>query len=294
MVSNYEKKVVVAEKVDPRLAFIWGSCDIGIGVQYDLCMAGVVTLGAFKNLAVDKVDLRVALKAPLALEPVDLPTRILVANVATAWEIAPVKVDAEQSFCAENKLSGLPRPLAASEYNVLLASVELIVGRLEDRCRPSKAYLCQKLDGAEEGEFVAEGLQEDPSRDGEDAMGLEESLDARGQRNIIRKIKRATLPCDSEELRVRYRIMAVVLFMVKFKFPTLASLQDIKSSRCVCLMLMWHHHGRWCYLSSLSCGRPWRDLCVTMLVWGYLMQCASQSKTQKFANSISSLLFFLL
>ena len=188
MVSNDEKKVVVAEKVDPRLAFIWGSCDIGIGVQYDLCMAGVVTLSAFQNLAVDKVDLRVALEVHLGLEPVDLPTRILIANVATTWETATVKVDAEQTFCAANKLSGLPRPLAASEYNVLLASVELIVGRLEDRCRPSKAYLCQTLDGAEEGEFVAEGLQEATSRDGEDAMGLEESLDAGGQQNLFERL----------------------------------------------------------------------------------------------------------
>ncbi len=218
----------VAEKTDPRLLFLWHSAEVAVDIQYALVSSGCTSLSAFKNLAADRADLRRCLTSDLGLQVDTLEKRVKLGNVITAYETANINIEREAVATAEHRIAGLTRPIASADYNVIIAAVETTVGKLELRHRPSKAYVAMKLDQVEDRELLAETLDEVTSREGEEGQGLEESIDSKGQRRVVRKIKKALLPTDSEDLRERHKLMNIALLCVKCRhaIPLSANIGD--------------------------------------------------------------------
>ena len=133
MATHDDKKKIIIQKSDPRLAFLWSSSCIPIDIQYKLVEAGCVSMPNFKNIASNNDGLRECLDKDFGLKPVGMENRITIANIVTAFEAATVQVDQESLVAAEHRVSGLARPIQGSDYNILMATVESLHGEVQNK-----------------------------------------------------------------------------------------------------------------------------------------------------------------
>ena len=210
MASPEEMQEYLRTKVDSDLVFALDESGAKMNVQYNLTQH-YTSVRKFAAIADSKTELREALKVDLAIDPAaSAEARASLAALVTSWQTCVEISEKERQQRAEAKMLGVPRQLTYTDRHAMQHAFETAHGVLDDRELPSSDYLACKVEEIEQGELLASSLDEVGSKEEAQTLAVQSSLDAAGRLRITRERKKGNLPKDSEELRAKLRIEAVL------------------------------------------------------------------------------------
>ena len=196
--------------------------------QAKLFENGIDTLAKFAAIVTSEEELTRLLKANFGLDPeASLKVRGQVASYLVAWQTAKTRIKMQAEADATSELKEWAKPISQTGYVAMRHSYAKTFGELEDKQIPSKEYLEKKLHELENGEFRAEALTEVVSRDELDPDTLTPVWDAKGHITVKRGNTTVAMPTGPEQLRMRLRVMANGLIMMKMKHAARHELKDI-------------------------------------------------------------------
>ena len=151
--------------------------------------------------------------------------QIALAAVVAAWEASQTRTRALQTQAAEEGSAGLPASITGGAFIAARRAWEenpasnLATGQsLSASELPAKSYLEWRFAQVDDGEFLAEALAEVVSQQ-EESQQVDDTTQAdfvqQGNKAVVRlRRARAKMPATTEQLRHKYRLMAVHWGMV--------------------------------------------------------------------------------
>ncbi len=181
-------------------------------------------------IATDEASFRRMLKNDLGLDPEEgIDSRIKSAHLVNAWRAARERVQRQEAADAEARAEGRPRELPRQSQVSLRKLYEDRHGELDDSMCPSYGYNNERLSQIEEGDYRAEQLSQvvsfEEAREETADPELSFSLTRASTVTLSKVRTRVPPPKDPEELRARYKVMAVHWEIMKNKAPREASIQ---------------------------------------------------------------------
>ena len=220
---------------DSDLKFLLADTEVDDEVQAVLFHYGFNKMRLFANIesTVDKV--RVIIRDQLGLDPdVDLRTRSRVAHVLAAWESSKEQVARDNEVRAEARSSRQTRTLPASEGQAMRRAVVAKFGKIPNEEIPGRFYMATKLEEVEENEPRPESLKDVASKEDGEQDILTADLNNLGAITVRKGVKDLRMPADSEELRIRHRLICNAWLFAAAKHhnrPWLAGLEPDDFSR---------------------------------------------------------------
>ena len=187
------------------------------------------TINKFSSFFRDEEDLVNVLRDDFGLDAAaSLQNRAQVASVICAWKDTQTKAKRQSEVEAEMDTREWTKPIPTGDYIQLRTAFFNRFGALEDKkVVPAKEYLEKKLQELENGEFRAETLSEDVSKDEIDPDVLTPMFDSRGNLSVKKGSSSVPLPTGPEQLRRRLSIMQNCLMMLAIKHVTHEELKDV-------------------------------------------------------------------
>ena len=217
-VDDAGRRAFLHQEVDADLVYIWEDSGVSLEHQY-LLGQEYKTIRKFAALADTKAEARGAFTADLAIDPAaGAAQRSALAGLVTSWQIATETNEKDVQHRAEAKNLGVPRPLTFTDRNALYNAYERVYGRLDEKDSPSADYISQKMEEVEQGELLANNLDEVGSKEESLTIAIQSSVDSTGRLRVTRERKKSKLPTTSEELRAKLKIEGTTLIMLGSKF----------------------------------------------------------------------------
>lgn len=227
-VDDAGRRAFLHREVDSDLVYIWEDSGVTLASQYQLGQE-YRTIRKFAALADSKADARAAFTADLGIDPAaGAPQRSALASLVTAWQVATETSEKDVQNRAEAKNLGVPRSLTFTDRNALYNAYERVFGRLDDKDSPSTDYISQKMEEVEQGELLANNLDEIGSKEESLTIAIQSSVDSTGRLRITRERKKSKLPTTSEELRSKLKLEGTTLIMLGSKFRNREWFRDLE------------------------------------------------------------------
>ena len=227
VVDDAGRRAFLHQEVDSDLVYIWEDAGVSLEHQYNLGQE-YKTIRKFAALADTKVEARGAFTADLGVDPAaGAAQRSTLAGLVTAWQMAAETNEKDVQNRAEAKNMGVPRTLTFTDRNALYNAYERVYGRLDDKDSPSADYISQKMEEVEQGELLANNLDEVGSKEESLTIAIQSSVDSTGRLRVTRERKKSKLPTTSEELRSKLKLEGTTLIMLGSKFRNREWFRDL-------------------------------------------------------------------
>ena len=231
MLSEADKKTLA--KLSPDLQYILAERGVSLEVQLKLGEIGFVTIGLTASLADDRSSLRDILNTDFDLDPTaagltaedKLKRRVEVARMIDSWEACKTRQEKESELAAEQRASRLPLTIGKNTHVQLRQRFEREYGAKKDRNWPAATMVERRFEEIDEGSLRAEPLTEIVSTEEaqEDPFGA--ILDKDGAIRLKKAAKKVDLPPDSEQLRIRLKILSTSFMLARYQHSTRPWLQ---------------------------------------------------------------------
>ena len=217
---------VVLNTISSDLQFLLSEHEVPERIQLLLAVRGYKTMMTFSVWADDRPGIRAEIirsvvnPAEAGLDAAQSSAAsLIVSQLLSAWILAGRRVDEEVRVSAESKLLRLPAVLSRVSLISLRQRFELENGRISDLIYPCAAMLEKRLEEIEEGTFQAQALSEVISVD---LAGDEHSVISEVGLSVkVRKQPKAiALPSSTEELRQRFKTLAITFVLAGYKHGT--------------------------------------------------------------------------
>ncbi len=195
----------------PRLVFLLEERRVPRPVIAAVGGDDVLTVAQFAKTGRNEEGFYSWLEEDIGIKVTDQGGRSLQARMADAWEAAKRHKEEGETMAGRTRAMGLQPELQKGDQVALRKQYRELAGTIDDDEYPSYSYLNNRLEELEEGELVAETLDEVTTRQ----MELRQPTDHLGGiawnkkgEPILKKGKvRGSLPTDTEGYRRAYRIM---------------------------------------------------------------------------------------
>ena len=226
-----DEQTTAINLLEPDLGAVFEENRVRRDVQAALATMDVVDCKTFARIEETSTALRVWLHDDVGLER-NGADKIVVAKVVAAWEAAQTRTRALQTQEAEERSAGLPASITGGAFIAARRAWEenpaanLAMGQsLSAAELPAKSYLEWRFAQVDDGEFLAEALAEVASQQ-EEAQQVDDTTQAdfvqQGNKAVMR-LRRAraksAMPITTEQLRHKYRLMAVHWGMFTTRYP---------------------------------------------------------------------------
>jgi len=209
--------------LDPDLAFLFDELKLDEKIQANIAGRRIVKLGVFAKLEPTEEAFRAWATTDLGLDPdQDLDARVTIAQLVDARDSARQRVATTQRLEAEARVTGQNRELMKGTHLSLRRAAAAVVGQLDDRRCPGRAYVEARLEQIDDGELEAEPLtkvttvsSEQESVESSTGPGLNIRKD--GVLHVVKGRRSVPMPRDPEQLRQTLRVMALHWLMVHLK-----------------------------------------------------------------------------
>ena len=219
-------------KLDSSLSAIFEERKVRRDVQATLANLEVTDCETFSLMEESATALRAWLHSDdvgLAKEGAD---KVTVAKVLAAWEAAQERTKTQRTKQAEERSAGLPATIPGGAFIAMRRAWEespaanLSPGQtLKASELPAKSYLEWRYSQVDDGEFLTESLAEVTSQ-AEEAQQTEDVTQAdvvqQGSKAVIQMRRtrvRSQMPATTEQLRHKYRLLAVHWGMICARYP---------------------------------------------------------------------------
>lgn len=206
--------------------FLWAEYEIPTKVQLRIKGLGYGNMRTFGVIADDRAGVRLMITQDLLdateanLTPAQITqVRTISTQILSAWITANQRSTDETKLTSEAKLLRLPTLLTRASLISLRQKYEQENGRTVDSIWPCASLLEKRLEEIEEGSFTAVPLSEVISVEeaGDDYTILQEV----GSNIKVRKSPKAIpMPASTEELRSRFRTLAISYIVAGYKHGT--------------------------------------------------------------------------
>ena len=220
-VAEGEVEAAIA-KVSPELAFLLQNTGVPPPVVAKIGSLGITSVDIFAQIEPDVSSFRTFASSDLGLDPSKgVPNKIALATLVGAWDSANTRGKRRREEEAEQRVGDHPRKLPRTTHLDLRRAFASRHRELRDEETPHTSYLEAKLQEVEEGEFRAERLCDVLSLaddDGSSTTGLTLAADGTIKARKASAIK-GTIPSNSEQLRLKLKLMAHAWEYVRLKVP---------------------------------------------------------------------------
>jgi len=231
-VYNPAETAALLKALEPDLAFLFDELKIDEKIQANIAGRRVVKLGVFAKLEPTEEAFRAWATADLGLDPEqDLDARVTIAQLVDARDSARQRVATSQRLEAEARVTGQNRELMKGTHLSLRRAAAAVVGQLDDRRCPGRAYVEARLEQMDDGELEAEPLtkvttvsDEQESVESSSGPGLDIRKD--GVLHVVKGKRTVPMPRDPEQLRQTLRVMGLHWLMVHLKGSGRSYLHD--------------------------------------------------------------------
>jgi hypothetical protein len=218
MASDQQKREYIRDHLDSDLHFLLEDAGVALTGLYAIAQL-YRTVKHFSALGDDRAEVRKACKDDFGIDPAaGAVERSQVASIVTAWEASKEYVVQENKIKAESRALGVAKPLANTDRAAMRKAVEAAFGKKHDYEMPSPEYIAHKMEEIELNEVQASPLDEITSMEDINSTSLQSSVDNDGRIRVVKVKSKGTLPQNSEQLRVKYRIETNAWLMLASKF----------------------------------------------------------------------------
>jgi hypothetical protein len=218
MATDQQKREYIRDHVDSDLHYLLEDAGVALQGQYAIGQL-YRTVKHFSALGDDRTEVRKACKDDFGIDPAaGAVERSQVASIVTAWEASKEYVVQENKIKAESRALGVSKPLANTDRAAMRKAVEATFGKKHDYELPSPEYVAHKMEQIELNEVQASPLDEILSMEDINSTSLQSSVDNDGRIRVVKVKSKGSLPQNSEQLRVKYRIETNTWLMLASKF----------------------------------------------------------------------------
>jgi hypothetical protein len=220
--------------ISADLKFLMGENDLPLRLQARIAQKGYTTMALFSVMAAGRPELEALAKRSflLAADAVGLtPDQVDLVEISTTKLVA-AWMEAKQRFEEHNKLnsasraSNLPMIIPKSVLVGLRGRFEALHGRISDKIFPCAHVIELRLEEVEEGTLSATPLEEVICVElGQDSFSSD-NVSIHGVR--FRKAPKAiAAPKNTEELRTRFKTLAIAFVLSSFKHTSTLWLRTV-------------------------------------------------------------------
>ncbi len=205
----------------PRLVFLLEERRIPRPVIAAIGRDDVLTVAQFSKTGRNEEGFYSWVEDDLGIKVGDQGGRSLQARMADAWEASKRHKEEAESMAGRTRAMGLQPELQRGDQVALRKQYRDLAGAIEDDEYPSYSYLNNRLEELEEGELVAETLDEVTTRQ----MELRQPTDnlggiawnKKGEPILKKNRVRGSLPTDTEAYRRTDRVMRTHWALVRLR-----------------------------------------------------------------------------
>jgi hypothetical protein len=211
--------------MNSELEFVFTDASIHREIQAKIVSTGYDDCRMFSKADCGKgeVGIREYIKDDLKIDPAGgALQRSVTARITIAWESAKKRMNAKQDAEAVQRTEDGPRTIMKNEYVNLCQTFENQKGgkELPEKLLSGQSYLEALLDQLEDGNLVAEGLNEVISTlEDKGAIAGDLKVSKDGRLKMARGTSSAPWPANAESLRYRYKLMAHHWELARLKLP---------------------------------------------------------------------------
>ena len=221
-----EPERVALNAMSSDLQFLLGESDVPERLRLRLTTLGYRTVAAFSVMGDDRNGMRATLSADV-LDPAEVgltpalaaEARLYVNYMLSAWIIATTRLTEEIHLAAQTRMLRLPAVMPRASLVALRQRYEREHGRVTDHIFPCAAMIEKRLEEIEDGSLAAQPLSEVISIE----LSSDETttLQELGPNVKVRRTPKAiALPDTTEELRNRYKTLAISYILASYKHST--------------------------------------------------------------------------
>ena len=207
--------------IDVGLAFLFDQAKVPTDIQAMIVSLGYSDAGVFAEIGGTAENVREVLKTDVGLDPAaGAQHRAMTARLISVWRSAQKRAEHQQALEAEQRVGDLPRTVPKSHHIEIRRAFALIHAELPKKLTPAAVYVESKVSQLEDGELVAEPLSEVLTL--KDVEGADEtSLKLKSDGTVVVQKGKVTgsLPTNSEELRLRIRVMGIAWEFLRIRYP---------------------------------------------------------------------------
>ena len=227
--------------LDADLCYVFDNLKVPADVQAAVAHLGYVDLQVFSKIEDTPGKVREVIKSDVGLDPTASPAhRALMARLVVAWETAAKRVEKRCIEEADQRAGDLPRSLPKGSHLDLTRAFTKVHGSITDKLTPAPSYLEAKLEQVEDGELLAERMQDVMSK--EEVEGNEAFSSFRVMPDGMLKVRKGrpegAPPSKPEELRAKLRLMGHCWEFIRLKVPGKGYLADYD-------IAMWDRYADW-------------------------------------------------
>jgi len=232
MVCDPAETAALLKSLEPDLAYLFDELKLEEKIQANIAGRRIVKLGVFAKLEPTEEAFRAWATADLGLDPEqDIEARVTIAQLVDARDSARQRVATTQRLEAEARVTGQNRELMKGTHLSLRRAATAVVGQLDDRRCPGRAYLEARLEQIDDGELEAEPLTKvttvsSEQESVESAAGPGLNIRKDGVLHVVKGKRTVPMPRDPEQLRQTLRVMAMHWLMVHLKGAGRSYLHD--------------------------------------------------------------------
>ena len=219
-----EQETVTSMSSD--LQFLLSEHEVSARIQLVLAAHGYKSITTFSVWADDRAGVRAAITrtvidpAEVGLTAVQVSAATLIVNqLLSAWILAGRRVEEEVRVSADARLLRLPPLLSRVSLISLRQRYETENGRCSDLVYPCASMLEKRLEEIEEGSLTAQALSDVISVDlagDEHAVISEVGVSVK----VRKQPKAIALPSSTEDLRQRFKTLAISFVLAGYKHST--------------------------------------------------------------------------
>ena len=227
-----EQEAAAIAKLDSTLSAIFEERKVRRDVQATLANLDITDCETFSLMEENSTALRAWLHSDDVGLAAHGPDKVAVSKVLAAWEAAQERTKTQRTKHAEERSARLPATIPGGAFIAMRRAWEescaanLTPGQtLKPSELPAKSYLEWRYSQVEDGEFLTESLAEVTSQ-AEEAQQTDDVTQAdvvqQGSKAVIQMRRtrvRSQMPATSEQLRHKYRLLAVHWGMICARYP---------------------------------------------------------------------------
>ena len=234
-VMTAEEQNAAISQFESTLSAILEEKGVRRDVQATLANLGILTCETFAVMESTAENMRAWLHSDdigLSRQGAD---KVQAAKVITAWESAVGRVNTQRQQDAEQRAAGLPAVIPGGVFVTMRRAWEANMSpgqTLSPSELPAKSFIEWRQAQVDDGEFLTESLAEVSSQQEESAQTddhTQADFVREGSKAVIRvrrtKVK-STMPATTEQLRHKYRLLAVHWGMLSQRYPNKSWAKD--------------------------------------------------------------------
>ena len=210
-------------KLSSELAFLFDFAEVPAGLQAKIASVGITSMDVFSKIESSVEDFKATIKDDIGFDPkANIENKVAFAKLLNSWESSQVRGKKRQTEEAEQRIGDLPLKLPKSSHLVVRKAYKEKHGEIADKLSPHTELVEAKLQQLEEGELITEKMVDIISLaddDGRSDIGFVFQTDGaiKARRSSAKK---GTVPGNTEDLRLKLKLLANAWEYVRLKSPS--------------------------------------------------------------------------